>query len=995
MRRLTQCVLASGCLWVSVIPTIGYGVPQNIAADTALDATGEAEGVNFTGVGALKLTVPDTKNIGSTAGVSVSSSNAGALPQIIFQGSSIVTGSITAIPLPAAVGNRVNILELQGGAGKTVTLNGVTVLDLAIHQVNFTTLSGSALVVNDDLYLQGGVINFGNFGAASTVTFADGVDFSGNVDTNIASTGSVIFKGDSTVTGGVLGSGVNSLLEAKLGSGTVYLNQAGTNKVDTFKFTSSTGTNTLKLANNANITGNIDNTSGTASRGTLLFEQNSTITGNIGTISLTTRPLALIRMSDTLSTVNLSGDVFATTTQLLNSGAGNQNTLNLTAPAATSTVSTNIVTSKDNVGIVQLTKVATFTGDIGSSSLRLNKVEVGANNNTIVNGNIHVNTGGVTFLADKTLTIGAGNFINGSVLGVAGVGGKLEFAGSSQSFGDLGRLANKLTSVSFNGGTFNLNNTPVYATDVFVNENTTLVFNQNTKLDNNLNLNVGIGGGDLQLGSNTVTVGNTLTSGANSLITLNLSGSLADPFGNLQVTNQADFTFAPIYDVTTSGFVPSGTQYTIVTAAGGFLGGPGTLKNPSTLLSNFTITSDANNVYLNVTRNSNASISEPLTYGIANALDSIQNNNPELITPGNPLFVPNLFDVINQLDNFTDSASFNEAIATLAPSVDGDNREGMMAITRLGVETIRERLDNYRLGQLDYFHTGYAAGSYNPLKDYGVWVKLLASRLKQTEYKGVEGYKSDIWGIGVGADYTSPDNEIVYGLGFIYANTESLSRTKAASTKTIDSYSLMLYGTYNFNNPWYLDGILYLTNHDYDQTRNISVGSVLNSAKAKYGAWQLSARAETGFVYQYNKVLFQPILSLFYSHLDRDNYTEQDATGLNLVVRPRDINSVVASIGPKISTVLGSEGASIIPELHAYYNLELTNSKEQYQSNFVVGGPVFETDGIEPKRSAYIVGVGLAAYGFENLSCHVNLNYEFNETKFSAFHGSLKFQYTW
>jgi outer membrane autotransporter protein len=974
-RHLTQCVLASGCLLVAVIPNMAYAVPQNIAAaNTPLDADGKADGVNFTGA-ASSVIVLNGDSIGELLGVSATNSNAAASPGIIFKGASIVTGSIT----PA--GLRVTTLELQGGTNTTVTLNGVTKLDGAVG-IKFTTLSGSALAVNADLELAGERINFGNFGAGSTVTFADGVNFSGNVDTNIGSTGSVIFKGDSVVSGGVLGSGANSLLEVKLGSGTVYLTQPLTNKADNFKFTSTAGTNTLKLANNANITGNIDNTSGTASRGTLLFEQNSTITGNIGTTS----PLALIRMSDVASTVNLNGDVFANTIQLLNSVIGNDNTLSLNALVGTSTVTSNIITATDQVGVVDLFEVGTFNGNIGSASLRLNNVLVGTNNDTVVNGNIHVSKG-VNFQADNTLTIAADNFINGSVIGVFGGGGKLVFAGSSQSFGVLGDPGNELTSVSFNGGTFTLNNSPVEATDVFVRNGATLVFNQNTTLNSNLTLDAT--GANLQLGDHTINVGNIKTEN-NSLITLDLAGPGVGQFGNLAVAVTADFTNAPIFDITTSGFIPSGSTLDIVTSAN-LVGGPGTLKNNSTLLSNFQLSKVGNNVVLTVTRNTNASISDyPYTLGIAEALDIIQ-NNPVLLAQD-----PDLSLAINELDNLTDRASFNEAIATLAPSVDGDNREGLMAITRLGLETIRQRLDNYRLGQLDYVHTGYAAGSYNLLKDYGVWVKLLASRLKQTEYKGIQGYKSDVWGIGMGIDYTSPDNEIVYGAGFIYSTTETLSRAAAASEKTIDSYSLMLYGTYNFDNPWYLDGILYLTDHDYDQTRNIKVGDVSGSAKSKHSAWQLSARAETGFVYQYNKVLFQPILSLFYSHINRDNYTEEDG-GFALVVRPRDINSVVASIGPKISTVLGTEGASIIPELHAYYNLELTNNKEQYRSNFapIVGGPIFETDGIEPKRSAYIVGVGLAAYGFENLSCHVNLNYEFNETKFSAFHGSLKFQYTW
>lgn len=968
MRRLTQLVLASSCL-IASLPHSAFAVPQSVGADTNINASGIAEGIDFTANAKLTVT-PAGTNIGNTAGFSVTNSGVALDTQIHFVGSSIVTGSITA------AGTTLNTIELQGGLGTTVTLNGIAKITAAAGSGIFYKTAGSALQVNANLTTP--EIDFDVFGVNSTVTFADGVNFSGGIDTAAASTGTVVFQGSSEVTTDVFGT-TASLLAVKLGSGTVHLKTVGIFKADNFQFTTATGANTLKLANNAKITGNIDNISGTSGRGTILFEQNSIVVGDIGATS----PVSLIRMSDVLSTVTLTGNVNANTIQLGNTILANENQIILFS-GATSAVNTNIITSADQLGVVNLSKVGTFTGDIGSSTLRMKEVLVGANNDTIMNGNIYT-SGGVKFQADNTLTIADGNFINSTVLGT-GVGGKLVFAGSSQSFGLLGDVGKGLTSVSFNGGTFNLNNAPVTATDVNV-KNTTLIINQDTKFTGNLNLDPA--GANLQIGNHTIQVGTNLVSTDVGTIKLDLQSPAV--FGNIVVTNQLNLTKAPVFDITTSGYIPSGTKLNIVTTGGVFIGGagPGSLLNTATLLSNFSLASVGNNIQLTVTRNTNTSIADyPFTAGIAGALDAIQ-NDPALIAN------PDIFAVVNELDNFTDRESFNRAIATLAPSVDGDNFEGIMAITRLGVETIRERLDNYRLSELDYHHTGYSAGSYNSLKDYGVWVKLLASRLKQNEYKGIEGYKSDVWGISGGLDYTSPDNVIVYGLGFNYATTESLSRSIAASKNDISSYSLMLYGTYNFDNPWYLDGIAYFTLHDYEQTRNAKVGAVTRAAKAEYSAWQVSARAETGFVYQYNKVLFQPIMALFYSHLDRDDFTDNGAGGLNLVNRTNDLNSLRLSVGPKISSVLGSEGASIIPELHAYFNYELLNTKEQYVSNFVIGGPTFVTPGVEPKRNSYIAGFGLAAYGFENVSCHLSLDYEFNETKFSAWHGSMKFKYTW
>ena len=241
MHRLTQFVLASSCLMVILPSSSVLAVLAPIIADTDSTATNVTAGVSFDAapLGPLNLKMFPGVDLGNTAGVSARATLV-SVDTIIFQGSSTVTGSI--IPGPT----HVDILELQGGLDTTVTLQGAVTLNPAGGQGKILfSAAGSNLLVNNTLDLgpNGNSINFQAFGgdnaangALSTVTFANGANFTGNIDTAVVGTGSVIFQGNSTVTTGALGVG-QSLLAVNLGPGTVYLNTgASTHKANNFNF---------------------------------------------------------------------------------------------------------------------------------------------------------------------------------------------------------------------------------------------------------------------------------------------------------------------------------------------------------------------------------------------------------------------------------------------------------------------------------------------------------------------------------------------------------------------------------------------------------------------------------------------------------------------------------------------------------------------------------------------------------------------------------------
>lgn len=423
-----------------------------------------ANGVNFNVVSATtKLNIGDTvtvnNNIDNKTGVTTGT--------LQFVGDATVNGTVGQTQ---SLSN-VNFL----GAGKTVQITG----DVTSTNLNF--LGTTTADIN-------GNINANvNFSANGTLEVAPGknISLAGNIDnTLVGSFGTVVFEGDSTVSGtvgatnpifeidinGAAGTTVN--LTQNVAAQTVVFNNTGTADFDG----NLTGNILYKadalslFAPGKIITGNVD--SNAAGLGTLEFQGASSVSGTIGA----TNAIKEIKMDGNATTVSLNGNVATANGINFDGVAGPTSVLTLgDGITVTGNIGTNVAV---NTGTVQFAGDATVTGSIGVTTFPVatttaishlnfmgagktiniagdvNTVDINFFNTTTasIGGNI---VGDVNFNADGTLIVAPNKTLTafGKVdnkSGTPGVG-TLEFLGSSTVSGAVG-ITDSIKEIQLLGG---------------------------------------------------------------------------------------------------------------------------------------------------------------------------------------------------------------------------------------------------------------------------------------------------------------------------------------------------------------------------------------------------------------------------------------------------------------------------------------------------------------------------------------------------------------
>lgn len=294
--------------------------PVGLAALASVTVSGNqgdvdpVDGVELNFGTGITYTITNTTAIGATTGVSVASIQ-NNLHTLDLQGTSSVSGTIGA--------SGALLLLVKGGYNtKTTTLNGT---------VTATTLQVAG---------------------TGTVSIADTANIVGKVTTAASGSGVLTLAGTTTVSGTVGTSGtVLNTINAGANSKTATFNS------DIFATTLAiTGTGTVSMADNANISANI--TTASSGNGTLTLAGTSTITGTVGT---SPAPLGTINAGVTGETATFSNHVFANT---LAFGSGNDGIISV---AAAKNITADI-TSSQNKGTVILGSGAGVFGHISSGS---------------------------------------------------------------------------------------------------------------------------------------------------------------------------------------------------------------------------------------------------------------------------------------------------------------------------------------------------------------------------------------------------------------------------------------------------------------------------------------------------------------------------------------------------------------------------------------------------------------------------------------------------
>ncbi|HNX68287.1 MAG TPA: autotransporter domain-containing protein [Candidatus Omnitrophota bacterium] len=99
-----------------------------------------------------------------------------------------------------------------------------------------------------------------------------------------------------------------------------------------------------------------------------------------------------------------------------------------------------------------------------------------------------------------------------------------------------------------------------------------------------------------------------------------------------------------------------------------------------------------------------------------------------------------------------------------------------------------------RLGNARNSMGGVSTGDM--IEGMGVWIQGLGSHVKQDARKGIEGYKANLFGTTLGTDKML-DNHVRLGLAGGYGLAKVNSKTPGSPSNTIDSWQAAIYGSYD------------------------------------------------------------------------------------------------------------------------------------------------------------------------------------------------------
>lgn len=379
----------------------------------------------------------------------------------------------------------------------------------------------------------------------------------------------------------------------------------------------------------------------------------------------------------------------------------------------------------------------------------------------------------------------------------------------------------------------------------------------------------------------------------------------------------------------------------------------------------------------------------PQNMNIANALTQMQGGS----------FSGSLLDLMWQMNNgnFVSAQSnpdaYNVQLSSIPPIVDGAVLAESFNLMSRTFRATNDRMDYLRL-VTPAQNAGYAGGDCaDQIKS--AWIKLLGQSAHQGERKGVEGYHDTSWGIAIGLDRTFHNNQALLGLAFTWS-TLNVHNDLAQGTLKADSYQGTLYGAYDFNSPLYLDGMVSLAYNNYWASRHETFGILNYYPRSDFNGLQLGAQVDAGYDIQTGPWHAIPIASLTYASLWLNSYEEIGLGTLAQTIDVQDFGMLLGGLGIELAyDYCPNKQYFVQPEIHFQVFYDFINDTMQTTSQFIGGGPSFNTTGARPAPWSFDLGASIVTFQDES-GFSVALSYDYNfKSDYDANAGFIRAQYEW
>jgi outer membrane autotransporter protein len=248
------------------------------------------------------------------------------------------------------------------------------------------------------------------------------------------------------------------------------------------------------------------------------------------------------------------------------------------------------------------------------------------------------------------------------------------------------------------------------------------------------------------------------------------------------------------------------------------------------------------------------------------------------------------------------------------------------------------------------------------------------------------GFNFTIAGFNAGADYRVQDNLLV-GLASGYRFTGTSFHGSSGGSVTANTWPLTAYVAY-LPQSFYAYGSLGYALNLFNLERQLSFTDLNRTAKSSTTGNQLNAYGEAGYDLKLKRLVVTPVLSLAYSRLWVDGFTEDGAGALNLQVSSQSAQSLQTGLGAKIAAPMKRGSVTVVPQVYGSYQHEYSNSSRTLDARLSQTGSTFafQTDSYtgQPHRNFAVLGANVNILTQQNLKVQLDYNAEVGRGSYTA-----------
>lgn len=330
-----------------------------------------------------------------------------------------------------------------------------------------------------------------------------------------------------------------------------------------------------------------------------------------------------------------------------------------------------------------------------------------------------------------------------------------------------------------------------------------------------------------------------------------------------------------------------------------------------------------------------------------------------------------------------------KAIKSIKKEANNSTAQGSVAIGGKAASTLSSRAADISIASNLGSSSGIATG--NGGGELGVWIKGFGGTGEQDFREGEDGYDLQIVGFTVGADASvdfSTNFNSVMGVAFSHGIVDVKGTATNTQNTDITLNQVALYNINTFgegSEGLYNENSINLGFYNYDTQRSVSVGSINGVADADYDGMEYGIKAGVGYnIKPAGNILVAPYVSLEYSSLDQDDYTESGTIGnAALVVQNESFDRFVSTIGAKVAARFAGNAYDFIPKLDLSWSRNISSDGQESNTSFISGDNIGKNTGIDLSDNIYNIGLGLTIVNKNDIS----LSFDYNLQKADEFIG--------